>query len=82
MRVECQQLFIAFYPAEAHIKATPKSLRKAAKRTPKAAFAKPVSPDKKLATVGPDSRRSQIELTKKLWANFCKKGLQDAKRKR
>jgi chromatin remodeling complex protein RSC6 len=54
---------------------------KAAKRTPNAAFMKPVTPDEKLAKVVGDKPLPRTELTKKLWAYIRKNGLQDAKKK-
>jgi chromatin remodeling complex protein RSC6 len=41
---------------------------KKAKRTPNAAFMKPVTPDEKLAKVIGDKPLPRTELTKKLWA--------------
>jgi chromatin remodeling complex protein RSC6 len=49
------------------------------KRTPSAAFMKPVQPDQKLAQVVGEKPLSRTELTKKLWAYIRKKGLQDKK---
>jgi chromatin remodeling complex protein RSC6 len=57
-----------------------KTLKKA-KRTPSAAFMKPVTPDEKLAKVIGDKPLPRTELTKKLWAYIRKNGLQDAKKK-
>jgi chromatin remodeling complex protein RSC6 len=54
---------------------------KAAKRTPNAAFMKPVTPDEKLAKVVGDKPLPRTELTKKLWAYIRKNALQDAKKK-
>jgi chromatin remodeling complex protein RSC6 len=54
---------------------------KKAKRTPNAAFMKPVTPDEKLAKVVGDKPLPRTELTKKLWAYIRKNGLQDAKKK-
>ena len=54
---------------------------KAAKRTPNAAFMKPVQPDEKLALVVGDRPLPRTELTKKLWAYIRKNGLQDAKKR-
>jgi chromatin remodeling complex protein RSC6 len=54
---------------------------KKTKRTPNAAFMKPVTPDDKLAKVVGDKPLPRTELTKKLWAYIRKNGLQDAKKK-
>jgi upstream activation factor subunit UAF30 len=51
------------------------------KRTPSAAFMKPVQPDDKLAKVVGDKPLPRTELTKKLWAYIRKNGLQDKKQK-
>jgi len=49
------------------------------KRTPSAAFMKPVQPDQKLALVVGEQPLPRTELTKKLWAYIRKNGLQDKK---
>jgi len=49
------------------------------KRTPNAAFMKPVQPDDKLALVVGEKPLPRTELTKKLWAYIRKNGLQDKK---
>jgi chromatin remodeling complex protein RSC6 len=54
---------------------------KKAKRTPSAAFMKPVTPDEKLAKVVGEKPLPRTELTKKLWAYIRKHGLQDAKKR-
>jgi chromatin remodeling complex protein RSC6 len=54
---------------------------KKAKRTPNAAFMKPVTPDEKLAKIVGDKPLPRTELTKKLWVYIKKNGLQDAKKK-
>jgi upstream activation factor subunit UAF30 len=54
---------------------------KKAKRTPSAAFMKPVNPDEKLAKVVGEKPLPRTELTKKLWAYIRKNGLQDAKKR-
>ena len=54
---------------------------KKAKRTPNAAFMKPVQPDDKLAKVVGEKPLPRTELTKKLWAYIRKNGLQDPKKK-
>jgi len=58
----------------------PKAPKKA-KRTPSAAFMKPVTPDEMLAKVVGDKPLPRTELTKKLWVYIKKNGLQDAKKK-
>ena len=59
---------------------TSKAVKKT-KRTPTAAFMKPVTPDETLAKVVGDKPLPRTELTKKLWAYIKKNGLQDAKKK-
>jgi upstream activation factor subunit UAF30 len=54
---------------------------KQAKRTPNAAFLKPVTPDDQLAKVVGVEPLPRTELTKKLWAYIRTNGLQDAKNK-
>ena len=54
---------------------------KKAKRTPNAAFMKPVQPDDKLAKVVGEKPLPRTELTKKLWVYIRKNGLQDPKKK-
>ena len=54
---------------------------KKSKRTPSAAFMKPVTPDEKLAKVVGDKPLPRTELTKKVWAYIRKNGLQDAKKR-
>jgi chromatin remodeling complex protein RSC6 len=49
------------------------------KRTPSAAFMKPVTPDIMLAKVVGEKPLPRTELTKKLWAYIRKNGLQDKK---
>ena len=71
---------IAFSHEKAQIKGMAKTPKKA-KRTPNAAFMKPVQPDEKLAQVVGDKPLPRTELTKKLWAYIRKNGLQDAKKK-
>ena len=51
------------------------------KRTPNAAFMKPVTPDEKLAKVVGEKPLPRTELTKKLWVYIRKNGLQDAKKR-
>ncbi len=66
-------------------KTTKKAARKAApkkKRTPNAAFMRPVQPDEVLGAVVGTSPIPRTEVTKKLWAYIRKNGLQDAKERR
>ena len=51
------------------------------KRTPSAAFLKPVTPDEKLAKIVGEQPLPRSELTKKLWDYIRKNGLQDANKK-
>jgi upstream activation factor subunit UAF30 len=50
-------------------------------RKPNAAFAKPVQPDEKLASVVGSEPLPRSEITKRLWDYIKKHGLQDAKNK-
>ena len=64
-----------------------KTAKKAAKksgkkRTPNAAFMKPVRPDATLSTVVGSAPLPRTELTKKLWGYIKRKGLQDSKNRR
>jgi chromatin remodeling complex protein RSC6 len=52
------------------------------KRTPSAAFMKPVTPDSALSAVVGSSPLPRTELTKKLWAYIKRNGLQDSKHRR
>jgi upstream activation factor subunit UAF30 len=68
-------------------KAVRRTAKKAAKksgkkRTPSAAFMKPVTPDSALSAVVGSSPLPRTELTKKLWAYIKRKGLQDSKNRR
>jgi chromatin remodeling complex protein RSC6 len=56
--------------------------RSGKKRTPSAAFMRPVTPDSTLAAVVGSSPLPRTELTKKLWAYIKRNGLQDAKNRR
>jgi chromatin remodeling complex protein RSC6 len=58
-------------------KAAPKK-----KRTPNAAFMKPMQPDEALAAVVGSSMLPRTEITKKLWQYIKRNGLQDAKVRR
>ena len=55
---------------------------KKAKRTPNAAFMKPVTPSAALAAVVGDKPIPRTEVTKKIWAYIKKNGLQDKKNRR
>jgi len=64
-------------------KATKKAAKKSGKkRTPSAAFMRPVQPDNQLSAVVGSSPLPRTELTKKLWAYIKRNGLQDAKNRR
>ena len=65
-------------------KTAKKAARKSSgkKRTPNAAFMKPVRPDATLSAVVGSAPLPRTELTKKLWAYIRRKGLQDAKNRR
>jgi upstream activation factor subunit UAF30 len=52
------------------------------KRTPNAAFMKPMQPSSDLATVVGSSPMPRTEVTKKLWQYIKRKGLQDSKNRR
>ena len=52
-----------------------------AKRTPNAAFMKPVQPDEKLSEIVGSKPLPRSELTKKLWDYIKKNGLQDKKKR-
>ncbi|MEO5817345.1 MAG: SWIB/MDM2 domain-containing protein [Gemmatimonadaceae bacterium] len=53
-----------------------------AKRTPNAAFMKPMMPSPQLGAVVGTAPLPRTEVTKKLWAYIKRKGLQDAKNRR
>jgi len=69
-------------------KATKKAGRKARrkssgkKRTPNAAFMKPMQPSSDLAAVVGSGAMPRTEVTKKLWGYIKRKGLQDQKNRR
>ena len=68
-------------------KSARKSTRRAAKRggakrTPNAAFMRPMQPDAALAMVVGSGAMPRTEITKKLWQYIKRKGLQDAKERR
>jgi chromatin remodeling complex protein RSC6 len=75
-----QIIKIAFLGSKGQMKAWLKQ-QKRQKRTPNAAFMKPVTPDDKLAKVVSDKPLPRTNLTKKLWAYIRKNGLQDAKKR-
>lgn len=52
------------------------------KRTPNAAFMKPMRPSSDLAAVVGSSPMPRTEVTKKLWQYIKRKGLQDSKNRR
>lgn len=56
--------------------------KKSAKRTPNAAFMKPMQPSEQLAPVVGSNPLPRTEVTKKLWAYIKRKGLQDQKERR
>jgi upstream activation factor subunit UAF30 len=60
-------------------KATKKSGKK---RTPSAAFMKPIQPSSSLAAVVGSSPLPRTEVTKKLWAYIKRNGLQDSRNRR
>ena len=66
-------------------KTVKKAAKKAApkkKRTPNAAFMKPMQPDDALAAVVGSGPLPRTEITKKLWQYIKRNGLQDAKVRR
>ncbi|MFL5467344.1 MAG: SWIB/MDM2 domain-containing protein, partial [Gemmatimonadaceae bacterium] len=52
------------------------------KRTPNAAFMKPMQPSGELSNVVGSSPMPRTEVTKKLWGYIKRKGLQDSKNRR
>ena len=75
-------LFIAFLLRIRHFNQMAKSSKAVKKkRTPSAAFMKPVTPDNMLALVVGEKPLPRTELTKKLWAYIRKNGLQDSKKR-
>ena len=66
-------------PKKAARKASPK---KKAKRTPNAAFLRPVQPDEILGAIVGMSPLPRTELTKKIWQYIKKNDLQDKKERR
>ncbi|GAC1698286.1 MAG: SWIB/MDM2 domain-containing protein [Gemmatimonadaceae bacterium] len=64
-------------------KRTKRPAKKAGKkRTPNAAFMKPMTPSSQLAMVIGESPLPRTEVTKKLWQYIKRKGLQDPKERR
>jgi len=59
-----------------------KSSSSGKKRTPNAAFMKPMQPSSDLANVVGSGAMPRTEVTKKLWQYIKRKGLQDAKNRR
>ena len=59
-----------------------KAAKKGAKRTPSAAFMKPMTPSSQLAAVVGSNPMPRTEVTKKLWNYIKRKGLQDSKNRR
>ena len=68
--------------ASAVKKAASADNKPAAKRTPNAAFMKPMTPSPTLAAVVGDKGLPRTEVTKKIWEYIKKHELQDAKNKR
>ena len=62
--------------------AAKKAAAPAAKRTPNAAFMKPMTPSATLAAVVGEKGLPRTEVTKKVWEYIKKHGLQDATNKR
>jgi chromatin remodeling complex protein RSC6 len=77
--ITARNLYIAFPSQKRHFNPMPKTAKK--KRTPNAAFMKPVQPDDKLALVVGAKPLPRTELTKKLWVYIREHGLQDATKK-
>ena len=70
-------------PAKKAAKPAKKAAKKTgAKRTPNAAFMKPMTPSAQLGAVVGTAPLPRTEVTKKLWAYIKRKGLQDAKNRR
>ena len=62
--------------------AAKKAKKATAKRTPNAAFMKPMTPSEDLAAIIGAKPLPRTEVTKKVWAYIHKHGLQDSKDKR
>ena len=63
-------------------KKAPEKKKSATKRTPSAAFMKPMTPSAQLGAVVGTAPLPRTEVTKKLWAYIKRKGLQDSKNRR
>ena len=64
-------------------KSSKKTAKKSGKkRTPSAAFMKPMQPDAALGAVVGNSAMPRTEVTKKIWAYIKRNGLQDSKNRR
>jgi chromatin remodeling complex protein RSC6 len=64
-------------------KSTKKAAKKSGKkRTPSAAFMKPMQPDAALGAVVGNNAIPRTEVTKKIWAYIKRNGLQDSKNRR
>ena len=63
-------------------KARKAAKKSGAKRTPNAAFMKPMQPDAALSAVVGGNPMPRTEITKKLWVYIKKNNLQDAKERR
>ena len=62
--------------------AAKKAAKNGAKRTPNAAFMKPMQPDAALGAVVGSNPMPRTEITKKLWEYIKRNSLQDAKKRR
>jgi upstream activation factor subunit UAF30 len=80
LRLNDKNNFYCFCRGKQAVTGMAKTAKKT-KRTPSAAFMKPVQPDDKLASVVGDKPLPRTELTKKLWVYIRKHGLQDAKKR-
>lgn len=69
-------------PAKKAAKKPAKKAAKKGKRTPSAAFMKPMTPSAQLAAVVGSNPMPRTEVTKKLWNYIKRKGLQDSKNRR
>ena len=69
-------------PAKKDAAPTAAAKKPAVKRTPSAAFMKPMTPSASLAVVVGDKPIPRTEITKKIWEYIKKHGLQDAKNRR
>lgn len=72
----------AAVPAKKDAAPTAAAKKPAVKRTPSAAFMKPMTPSASLAVVVGDKPIPRTEITKKIWEYIKKHGLQDAKNRR